>query len=57
MLNGQLMAVEKSTVSGFPFVIEIAPQNGIELKFNGVVHEKHEDKWQHIPVIDGKKST
>lgn len=55
--NGQFMSVEKGTVPGFPFVLEITPQNNNKIYFRGVMHEKKQNYWEPIPVIDGKKGT
>ncbi|MCP3429549.1 toll/interleukin-1 receptor domain-containing protein [Opacimonas viscosa] len=56
-INAQLMAVDKGTVPGFPFIVEMAADEGVEIKFRGVMHEKKQGYWEPIPVIDGKKGT
>jgi hypothetical protein len=55
--NAQFMGVERGTVPGFPFIVEISPKDGATMKFLGVLHEKKRGSFEPIPVIDGKKGT
>lgn len=52
--NGQFISVEKGTVPGFPFIVEITPRDGAALKFNGVMHEKKMNEWSQLPVVYGR---
>jgi hypothetical protein len=49
--NAKYFAVEKATVPGFPFLIEITPREGVILKLVGVMHEKKMNEWSLIPVV------
>lgn len=53
--NAQFVSVEKGTVPGFPFIIEITPMNGSSVKLAGVMHEKRMNQWAGIPLIYGRK--
>lgn len=55
VFNGQLMAIEKGTVPGFPFIVEIEPKVGISINLTGVMHEKKMNEWASIPLVYGKK--
>ncbi|PSW64965.1 toll/interleukin-1 receptor domain-containing protein [Photobacterium leiognathi subsp. mandapamensis] len=57
VVNAQFMAVEKGTVPGFPFILEMKPKDGVELRFRGVMHEKKQGQWGAIPVVEGRKIT
>lgn len=52
--NGQFIGVEKGTVPGFPFIVEITSKDGASLKLNGVMHEKKMNEWSQIPVVHGR---
>lgn len=52
-VNGVSIKVEKCTVPGFPLVVDIKPRNGATLKFVGVMHEKSQNQWGAIPLING----
>lgn len=54
--NAQMMSVESGTVPGFPFVVEILPKNNATVKLRGVMHEKKQNYWEPIPLINGKPS-
>lgn len=56
VFNGQFMAVEKGTVPGFPFVVEITSPTKAEIKLERVMHEKKQGEWAGIPLVQGKKS-
>ena len=49
-VNGQLMGVERATVPGFPFVVEIAESSIVQLKLTDVLHEKKRNQWSGIPL-------
>jgi TIR domain len=49
-------AIERATVPGHPFVIQIDPKSGAILKFAGVMHEKTKNVWRGIPVQMGRPS-
>ncbi|MEN6382826.1 MAG: toll/interleukin-1 receptor domain-containing protein [Rectinema sp.] len=52
--NGQMIAVEGSTVPGFPFIVQITPKPGITIALDGVMHEKRMGEWHWIPLINGR---
>lgn len=52
--NAQFIGVEKGTVPGFPFIVEVIPKGEAALKFNGVMHEKKMNEWAPIPVVHGR---
>ena len=55
--NAQMMAVERGTVPGFPFVAEIvAKKSDVPIQLAGVMHEKKQNEWAMIPLIDGKRN-
>jgi hypothetical protein len=55
VFNAQFISVEKGTVPGFPFIVEIKPQNGAKVQLSGVMHEKKMNEWAGIPLVFGKK--
>lgn len=55
IFNGQMMAIEKATVPGFPFIIDVEPKEGIQVNLVGVMHEKKMNEWVMIPLVHGKK--
>ncbi len=52
--NAQLIRVDRGTVPGFPFIVEIMPKDGAALKLNGVMHEKKMNEWSQIPVVNAR---
>lgn len=54
--NGQYMAIERPTVPGFPFVIEITCRNSSTLLLEGVLHHATQSEWRMIPLVHGKKT-
>ena len=55
--NGQLLAIEKGTVPGFPFIVEIIPNSGSKVNLVAVMHEKKMNEWRTIPLINSKRSS
>lgn len=55
IFNGEIMAVERGTVPGFPFIVEITKKGDKEIRLVGVMHEKKQNAWAMIPLIHGKK--
>jgi hypothetical protein len=54
--NAQMMSVERSTVPGFPFVVEITPKSStISIELTGVMHEVKQNQWAGIPLNEGKR--
>jgi hypothetical protein len=53
--NGQFIAIERSTAPGFPFVVELTPNEGCTLKLTAVMHEKKQGEFRPIPLVNGKK--
>lgn len=54
--NAQLMSVEKGTVPGFPFIVEIAPRGDASVNLAGVLHEKKMNEWAAIPLVRARPS-
>lgn len=54
VFNCQAMAVERATSPGFPFVVEITPSEGVEVKLAAVMHEKKQGMYKMIPLVNGK---
>lgn len=54
--NAQFIGVDKGTVPGFPFIVEILPKDGATLRLNGVMHEKKMNEWAQIPLVHGRPS-
>jgi len=52
--NAQIIGVEKGTVPGFPFIVEIKSMGSALVKLNGVMHEKRMNEWAMIPLNLGK---
>lgn len=52
--NAQFIGVDKGTVPGFPFIVEITPIDGVNLEFHGVLHEKKMNEWAQIPLVRGR---
>jgi len=57
MCNAQLMAAEKGTVPGFPFVVEVSAKSEKRPILNGVLHEKKQGEWMPIPFIPSRRSS
>ncbi|MCG7654364.1 toll/interleukin-1 receptor domain-containing protein [Alteromonas sp. Cnat2-8] len=55
--NAQAVRIERNTAPGFPFVMEISPQNGSEVKLAGVMHEKKQGEYRMLPLVQGQKVT
>jgi hypothetical protein len=53
--NAQLIAIERSTAPGFPFVVEITPKDDKQLKLLTVIHEKKQGDFRSIPLVNGAK--
>lgn len=53
--NGQFMSVEKATVPGFPFTIEIAQSSEKEISLIGVLHEKKQGQFKPVPLVQGRR--
>ncbi|MCK4819208.1 toll/interleukin-1 receptor domain-containing protein [bacterium] len=54
--NAQFIGVEKGTVPGFPFLVEVTSPNNKEIVIEGVMHEKKQNEWASMPVVHGKKN-
>lgn len=52
--NAQVIGVEKGTVPGFPFIVEIKSKGAAPVKLNGVMHEKKMNEWAMIPLVRTK---
>ena len=50
VLNGQLVAIDRATIPGYPFIVKITRQVGIDLQLVGVLHEKRHNQWYPIPL-------
>ncbi|MHB1268549.1 MAG: toll/interleukin-1 receptor domain-containing protein [Acidithiobacillus ferriphilus] len=50
ILNGQLVALDRATTPGYPFIVKITCQAGADLKLVGVLHEKRYNQWHEIPL-------
>ncbi|WP_133137384.1 toll/interleukin-1 receptor domain-containing protein [Legionella rowbothamii] len=48
--NGKNLGIDRGTLPGFPFIIEITPQNNATVKLKGVMHQKSQTKWEQIPL-------
>jgi hypothetical protein len=53
--NGQFMSVEKATVPGFPFIVEITKQGESNISLVGVLHEKKQGQFKPVPLVQGKR--
>ncbi|ENO3976372.1 toll/interleukin-1 receptor domain-containing protein [Aeromonas veronii] len=53
--NAQSIRIERSTAPGFPFVMELKPQNGYQVKLAGIMHEKKQGEYRMLPLTHGKK--
>ena len=52
--NAKLIAIEGSTLPGFPFIVQITPKPNIEILIDGVMHEEKMNHWRLIPLIKGR---
>lgn len=50
VLNGQLVALDRATTPGYPFIVKVTRQAGAVLKLVGVLHEKQHNQWHGIPL-------
>ena len=50
VLNGQLIALDRATTPGYPFIVKITRQADAILKLVGVLHEKRHNQWHGIPL-------
>jgi len=55
VVNAQLISIERGTIPGFPFVVEITPRQGVQLQLEGVLHEKKANEWAPVPVVHGPR--
>lgn len=55
VFNAEMMSVEKATVPGFPFIVEIKGRNGARVQLEGVMHEKKMGQWSAIPLTPGRR--
>ncbi len=55
-INCEICRVEKATVPGFPFIVEITSPTNKEITLEGVLHEKKTGKWQGIPLVNGQSN-
>ena len=51
ILNGQLVAIDRATIPGYPFIVKITRQPGATLQLEGVLHEKKYNQWSGIPLV------
>jgi TIR domain-containing protein len=54
--NGQLMATDRATVPGHPFVIKAEPATGIAVNILGVLHQKQQNRWVGVPLVTARPS-
>lgn len=54
--NAYIMAIERGTAPGFPFVVTMRPTTGSNLRLVGVMHEKSAGNWSSIPMMAGRKA-
>lgn len=52
--NGQLITVDSPTVPGFPFIVEIQKTKDIDMNLVVVMHEKKQNEWRGMPLINQK---
>lgn len=48
--NGKTLGIDRGTLPGFPFIIEITPQDKAEVKLRGIMHQKSQTRWELIPL-------
>jgi hypothetical protein len=53
--NAQSFLIQRSTVPGFPIVINASSPTNKPINIVGVMHEKQKGKWEGIPLIQGKR--
>jgi hypothetical protein len=53
VFNTQFMGVDRGTVPGFPFIVEISKVKREKIKFRGVLHEKRQGCFESVPMVDG----
>lgn len=54
--NAQMISVEKGTVPGFPFVVEVTSPTNKRVSIEGVMHEKKQNEWAGIPLVNGRRN-
>jgi len=54
--NAQFIGVEKGTVPGFPFLVEVTSPTNKPVVIQGVMHEKKQNEWVGIPLTHGKRN-
>lgn len=54
--NAQFIGVEKGTVPGFPFLVEVTSPTNKEISIEGVMHEKKQNEWASMPFVHGRKN-
>lgn len=50
IFNGKVLEIDRGTLPGFPFVIEITPQNNAKVKLKSILHQKSQNRWEPIPL-------
>jgi hypothetical protein len=53
--NAQFNAIKHSRAPGFPFVVELTPNESCSLKLVAVVHEKKQGQFKSIPLVHAEK--
>lgn len=53
--NGKVLEIERGTLPGFPFIIEITPQTNAAIKLKCILHQKNQRKFEEIPLIFSDK--
>lgn len=51
--NGKMLGIDRGTLPGFPFIIDIKPQQDAQIKLKGIMHQKRQDHWEMIPLNSG----
>lgn len=50
--NGKLMGIERATMPGFSFIVDIIPKSNTQILLKGVMHLKSQEpqKWEMLPI-------
>ena len=53
--NAKMLGIDRGTLPGFPFIIDIEPINNAQIKLQGIMHQKSQNRWEKIPLSMGTK--
>ncbi|MDP1720740.1 MAG: toll/interleukin-1 receptor domain-containing protein [Candidatus Nanopelagicaceae bacterium] len=50
--NAKILGIDRASAPGHPFLVKITPQEGVELRLHGVMHERARNDWREVPFAE-----